>query len=71
VRSRMRKNLNEAINHCQAHAVYCEEKARTSMTEDMRADFLRLRESWLSLANSYEVAEQSMGFDKAKSLSRP
>jgi hypothetical protein len=54
----MLRSLSKAICDCRAHATYCEEKAESAFTEDIGQEFLRLRESWLNLAHSYEFAEQ-------------
>jgi hypothetical protein len=54
----MLSSLSNAVCDCRAHATYCEEKAESAFTENIGQEFLRLRESWVNLAHSYEFAEQ-------------
>jgi hypothetical protein len=58
------RNLSKEIRDCYARAAHCDEKAKSSFTPEMRADFLRLRDSWLKLARSYEFAEQLRDFSR-------
>lgn len=50
--------LIKEIEDCQAHAAHCARQARNAACPNIRADFLRLEQSWLQLAHSYEVAQQ-------------
>lgn len=52
------------VFHCRARAEECARKADEAFTEEMREEFLRLRQSWLNLARSYEFAERLLGFSK-------
>jgi hypothetical protein len=56
--------LSQEIRDCHARAEACEEKARRAFTEEMREDFLQLRDSWLKLARSYEFTEQLLDFTR-------
>jgi hypothetical protein len=58
----MLKSLSKEIRDCHARAEACEDKARRAFTEEMREDFLQLRDSWLKLARSYEFTEQLLDF---------
>jgi hypothetical protein len=60
----MLRKLSEEVRACHAHADECARKAEDAFTEDMRQDFLRLRQSWLKLASSYEFAERLLDFSK-------
>jgi hypothetical protein len=50
--------LIKEIEDCQAHATHCARQATNATSPDIREDFLRLEQSWLQLAHSYEVAQQ-------------
>ncbi len=50
--------LTREINDCQAHAAHCARQAENAASPDIRDDFLRLQQSWLQLAHSYEIAQQ-------------
>jgi hypothetical protein len=56
------KSLSKEIRDCHARAEACEDKARRAFTEEMREDFLQLRDSWLKLARSYEFTERLLDF---------
>lgn len=60
----MLKSLSKEIRDCHAHAENCEERAETALNAEMRKDFLRLRDSWLNLARSYEFAEQLLDYTR-------
>jgi hypothetical protein len=53
--------LIKEIEDCQAHAAHCARQANNATCPNIRADFLRLEQSWLQLAHSYEVAQQILG----------
>jgi hypothetical protein len=50
--------LIKEIEDCQAHAAHCARQANNAACPNIREDFLRLEQSWLQLARSYEVAQQ-------------
>jgi hypothetical protein len=50
--------LIKEIEDCQAHAAHCARQATDAACPNIRQDFLRLEQSWLQLAHSYEVAQQ-------------
>jgi uncharacterized protein YbbK (DUF523 family) len=56
----MTAHLAKEINQCREHAAHCARKAKSAAAEDVREDFLRLEQSWLQLARSYEVAQAIM-----------
>jgi hypothetical protein len=49
--------LTKEIQDCQAHATHCARQAENAVCADIRDDFLRLEQSWLQLARSYEIAQ--------------
>ena len=53
----MRENLSKEMRDCYAHAKACARKAEDALTEEGRADLLRLEQSWLALARSYELPQ--------------
>jgi len=56
----MTGHLDKAIDECRAHAAHCARKAETALEQGVRDDFLRLTQSWLQLARSYEFAQAIM-----------
>lgn len=60
----MLKSLSKEICDCHARADACAEKAKNAFNEEMREDFLRLQDSWLKLARSYEFAERLIDFTR-------
>jgi hypothetical protein len=50
--------LIKEIEDCEAHAAHCARQANNATCPNIREDFLRLEQSWLQLAHSYEVAQQ-------------
>jgi hypothetical protein len=66
----MLKSLSKEIRDCHARAEACEDKARRAFTEEMREDFLQLRDSWLKLARSYEFTEQLLDFSRENACLR-
>jgi hypothetical protein len=50
--------LIKEIEDCQAHAAHCARQAIDAACPNLREDFLRLEQSWLQLAHSYEVAQR-------------
>ena len=60
----MLRNLNDEVTFGYGRAEEYARKARAAFTDEMRADFLRLQESWLHLARSYEFAERLLDFSK-------
>ncbi len=53
----MTGHLDKAIDECREHAAHCARKAETALEQGVRDDFLRLAQSWLQLARSYEFAQ--------------
>jgi hypothetical protein len=49
------ENLSEEVRQCYEHAEECASQARVTQDEKLRADYLRLAQSWLKLARSYEL----------------
>jgi hypothetical protein len=58
----MLQNLSEEVRACYTRAEECARKAETALSDEMRADFLRLERSWLNLARSYQFAQQLLAF---------
>ena len=56
----MTGHLAKAIQECREHAAHCARKAKTALERDVREDFVRLEQSWLQLARSYEFAQAVM-----------
>ncbi|MFY9692170.1 MAG: hypothetical protein WA776_16340 [Xanthobacteraceae bacterium] len=56
--------LATEIDECREHAAHCARMAMTVGAEEVREDFLRLEQSWLQLARSYEFARRMMGDSK-------
>ncbi|HEX4043393.1 MAG TPA: hypothetical protein VHY10_16970 [Xanthobacteraceae bacterium] len=56
----MTGHLAKAIDDCRKHAAHCARKANAALDREAREDFLRLEQSWLQLARSYEVAQVLM-----------
>jgi hypothetical protein len=48
------ENLSEEVRQCYVHAEECTGLARDTQDEKLRADYLRLAQTWLKLAASYE-----------------
>lgn len=46
--------LTKEIKDCHAHAAHCARQAHNAAS----SVFLRLEQSWLQLAHSYEIAQQ-------------
>jgi hypothetical protein len=57
----MLRSFSEEIRHCYEHAEACARKAEYAASEEMRHDFLRLEQSWLQLARSYQLVEGLTG----------
>jgi hypothetical protein len=49
------ENLSEEVRQCYEHAEQCAGQARATQDEKRRADYLRLAQGWLKLAESYEL----------------
>ena len=58
----MLRKVNQEVSYCLARADACGRKAEVS--EETREVFLRLRQSWLALARSYEFGERLVDFSK-------
>ena len=65
--------LTKEIEDCQAHAAHCARQAKNAACPNIREDFLRLKQNWLQLARSYEVAQQiaTTGINGSTLHSRP
>ena len=50
--------LTREIEEYQARAAHCAFRAKNAVCPDIRDDFLRLEQSWLQLARSYQIAQQ-------------
>jgi hypothetical protein len=62
------RGISNQIEDCRAHAVHCAKQAMNAASLEIREDFLRLEQSWLQLARSYERARDLM---VAKTTIRP
>jgi hypothetical protein len=51
-------NLSEEVNQCYEHAEQCAGRARATQDEELRADYLRLAQGWLKLAQSYGLRQR-------------
>jgi hypothetical protein len=67
---KMLRKLSEEVRSCLAHAEECERKAEVATSEKSRNDYLRLRQHWLTLANSHEFAERLLDFSKENNRRR-
>ena len=54
----MLQTLTEEIAECYAHASQCRERAKQAVDPSIKRDYLDMEWRWLSLAHSYEFAEQ-------------
>jgi hypothetical protein len=66
----MLRRLNKEVSECYARAESCAREAAEATTEGRREDLLRLQESWLTLALSYEFANRLEDFSKENSRRR-
>ena len=66
----MLQRLREEVGACYAYARECARKADTAISDEMRYDLLRLQESWLNLARSYEFAEHRLSDFSKENLMR-
>jgi len=60
----MLRKLSREVSDCYAQAHACAEKARSSPSADLREGYLRIEQSWLALARSYEFGERIQDFSK-------
>jgi hypothetical protein len=58
----MLQKLTEEIAECYAHASECRERAKRTLDPATKGDFFGMERRWLSLAHSYEFAEQLSDF---------
>jgi hypothetical protein len=56
--ARMLQKLSEDIQDCYSHADGCRQRAEKAFTEKARQEFIDMERRWLSLAHSYEFAEE-------------
>jgi hypothetical protein len=63
--------LIKEIEDCEAHAAHCARQAKNAACPNIREDFLRLEQSWLQLAHSYEVAQQILSAEANGSAPPP
>jgi hypothetical protein len=54
----MLQKLDSEIRECYQHAVDCSRNADESRDSRTKQEFLEMAKRWLSLAHSYELAEQ-------------
>jgi uncharacterized protein with PIN domain len=66
----MLRKLSKEVGDCYAHAEECARKAKEAIFEELRNDYLRLQQSWLTLARSYEFAERLLDFSKENNKRR-
>jgi hypothetical protein len=55
-------NLSEEVRQCYEHAEQCAGRARATQDEELRADYLRLAQGWLKLAQSYGLRQRLVLF---------
>jgi hypothetical protein len=67
----MLRQLGDEVRECYARAEECARKAKNAFSEDMRDDFLRLEQSWLTLARSFEFAGRLVDFTRQNSRTKP
>ncbi len=60
----MLRKLSHEASDCFARAEECACKAEAAVSDQQRDDYLRLQRSWLTLANSYELADRLLSFSK-------
>jgi len=53
----MKKDLSKEIRECYLRAEKSKRSAETAVTPSAKQDFLAMERRWLSVANSYEIAE--------------
>jgi len=58
----MLKNLGHEERLCHERAQECAEAAKAALTDDIRTQYQRLERSWLTLARSYQFAQQLSAF---------
>jgi hypothetical protein len=58
----MLQNLSDDARTCYLRAQDCAEKAKNAATPQLRSDFLRLEQAWLTLARSYEFSSRLSAF---------
>ena len=56
----MRPYLDKEIQECREHAAVCARRAASFVSPEAREDFLKLEQSWLQLARSYEATQHLM-----------
>jgi hypothetical protein len=56
----MRPYLDKEIQQCREHAAVCARRAGSVISAEAREDFLKLEQSWLQLARSYEATQRLM-----------
>jgi hypothetical protein len=54
----MLQKLDSEIRECYQHALDCRRSADESRDSRTKQEFLEMAKRWLSLAHSYELAEQ-------------
>jgi hypothetical protein len=67
----MLRKLSKEVSECYARAEDCTRKAAEALTEERREDYLRLQQSWLNLALSYDFAERLLDFSKEIAVDEP
>jgi hypothetical protein len=60
----MLRKLSQEVSDCYAHAEEAGRKAKETSSEELRKDYLRAQQSWLTLAHGYEFAERLLDFSK-------
>ena len=58
----MLQKLTEEIAECYGHASHCRGRAKQALDPTIKQDLLEMEVRWLSLAHSYEFAEQLSNF---------
>jgi hypothetical protein len=58
----MRRASEQRYSECYLRAEECKRHAETAIDPSSKADFLEMERRWLSLARSYEFAEQLSDF---------
>ncbi len=58
----MLRKFSQEVANCYSHADNCGRRAKAAPTDELRQDFLLLKESWLTLAQSYQFGARLNDF---------
>ncbi len=60
----MLRKLSKEVADCYTRAEECGRKAAEAVSQQVRNDYLRIQQTWLKLARSYEFGERLADFSK-------